>query len=199
MAGAHGDGQGVDLGGGDEIDGLVGIGQQLRMVQLALEAVAVLGLAHAGLQRAQHAQLALDRDAAGMGHFGDAARDLDIVFVGGGGLGVLLQRSVHHHRGEAVLDGGGAGGGAVAVVLVHADRDVGIEFGQGVDQLGQNHVVGVVPGAARGLDDDGGVDLVGRLHDRQTLFHIVDVVGRQAVVVLCRVVEQLSQRDARHG
>jgi hypothetical protein len=74
----------------------------------------------------------------------------------------------------------------------------GIEFGQGVDQLGQNDVVGVVPRAARGLDDDGGVDLVGRLHDRQTLFHIVDVVGGQAVVVLCRVVEQLSQRDARH-
>src|SRR5690606_15610397 len=130
---------------------------------------------------------------------GDAAGDVDVVVVGGGRLGVFFQRAVHHHRGEAVLDGGGAGGGAVAVVLVHADRDVRIQFDQGVDQPGQDDVVGVGAGPARGLDDDRRVDGVGGLHDGQALLHVVDVVGGQAVVVLRRVVEQLSQRDARHG
>src|SRR5690606_10476329 len=135
-------------------DGLIRVGQQGRVVQLAFEAVAVLGLAHACFQRAQNAQFALDRDAARVGHLDHAAGDVDVVVVGGGGLGVFFQRAVHHHRGEAVLDGGGAGGRAVAVVLVHADRDVRIKLDQGVDQSGQDHVVGVGAGAARGLDDD---------------------------------------------
>jgi hypothetical protein len=76
---------------------------------------------------------------------------------------------------------------------------VRIEFGQGVDQLGQDDVVGVAAGPSRGLDDDRRVDGFSRLHDRQALFHVVDIIGRQAVVVLGRVVEKLSQRDARHG
>ncbi|MNR40573.1 hypothetical protein D3C85_1588720 [compost metagenome] len=91
VRGAHGDRQGVDLGGLDEVDGLIRVGQQGRVVQLAFEAVAVFGLAHAGFQRAQHAQFTLDRDAAGVGHFGDATGDVDVVLVGGGGLGVLFQ------------------------------------------------------------------------------------------------------------
>ncbi|MNT59809.1 hypothetical protein D3C72_1973480 [compost metagenome] len=85
------------------------------------------------------------------------------------------------------------------MVLVHADRDVGVQFSQGVDQLGQDDVVGVAAGAARGLDDHGCVDGFRRLHDGQALFHVVDIIGGQAVVVLRRVIEQLSQRDARHG
>jgi hypothetical protein len=39
--------------------------------ELALGAVAVLLLAHAGLERAEHAEFALDRDAAEMGHLDD--------------------------------------------------------------------------------------------------------------------------------
>ena len=49
VAGAHGDGQRVDLGGLHEVHGLVGIGQELAMIELALEAVAVFLFAHAGL------------------------------------------------------------------------------------------------------------------------------------------------------
>ena len=43
---------------------LVRIGDQLVVGELALEAVAVLRLAHAALQAAEHADLALDRHAA---------------------------------------------------------------------------------------------------------------------------------------
>ena len=42
VAGADGDGQGIHLGLGDEVRGLVGIGQQGGVVQRALGAVAVL-------------------------------------------------------------------------------------------------------------------------------------------------------------
>ena len=64
VAGAHGDGERIDLGVLDEFHGLVGIGEELVVRQRALGAVAVLRLALAALERAEHAELALDRDAA---------------------------------------------------------------------------------------------------------------------------------------
>src|ERR1700689_3448013 len=64
--------------------------------------------------------------------------------------------------------------------------------------MAEHDVVGVGARAARGLDDDGGVEAGGRFHDRECLFHIVDVEGRHAVVVLRRVIEQLAQRDPSH-
>ncbi len=169
------------------------------MVELAVEAVPVLLLAHAGLQRAEHAELALHRHAARMGHVDHLPGDRDVVVVVGGALAVGLEAAVHHHAGEAVLDGGGAGGGVVAMVLVHAHRDVRIELDQAVDQVFQHDVVGVGPRSAARLDDDRRVDGLGRLHDRQALLHVVDVERRQAVVVLGRVIEKLPQSDARHG
>jgi hypothetical protein len=42
----------------DELHGLIGIGQQLVMAELAFGAVAVFGFAHAALQRAEHAEFA---------------------------------------------------------------------------------------------------------------------------------------------
>jgi hypothetical protein len=121
VRGAHGDGERVDLGLGDELHRLVRVGQQLVVGELALGAVAVLLLAHAALQRAEHAELALDGDAAEMGHLHDLAGDADIVVPVAGRLAVGLERAVHHHRGEAGLDGGHAGRRLVAVVEMHAD------------------------------------------------------------------------------
>ena len=37
-----------------------------------------------------------------------------------------------------------------------------------------------------------------RLHDRETLLHVVDVEGRHAVAVVGGMVEQLAQGDAGH-
>ncbi len=198
MAGAHGDGQRIDAGLVHEIDGLIGIGQKLVVGELAFGAVAVFLFAHAGFERAEHAQLAFDRGADPMRHVGDALGDGDIVVVIGGGLGVGLERAVHHHRGEAVLDRGGAGRFAVAVVLMHADRNVRVDFAQAVDQVLEHKVVCILARAAAGLDDDRRIELVGRCHDGQALLHIVDVEGRQAVIVFGGVVEKLSKRDASH-
>ena len=55
------------------------------------------------------------------------AGDPDIVLVGGGRLAVGLERAVHHHAGEAVLDRREAGRLVVAVVLVQADGNLGIQ------------------------------------------------------------------------
>ena len=132
-----------------------------------------------------------------MRHLRHRASDAHIVVVVGGGLGVGLQRAVHHDAGEAVLDGAGAGGFVVAVVLVHADGDVRIDVDQGVNHTGQHDVVGVLPRAAAGLDDHRAVGGLCGLHDRQPLLHVVDVEGRDAIAVLGGVIEKLAKGDAR--
>ena len=126
--------------------------------ELALGAVAVLLVAHAGLERAEHAELALDRDAAEMRHVGDRLGHGDVVVPVARRLAVGLQRAVHHHRGEAGLDRGHAGGGLVAVVEMHADRNVRIDFGHRVHHVLQHDVVGIGARAAGGLDDHRRVD-----------------------------------------
>ncbi len=198
MRGAAGDRQRVDLGAHDEVDRLVGIGQQLVVGEHALRAVTVLGLALAALQRAEHAELALDRGADMVCHAGDPLGDFDIVVVARRGLGIGQQGAVHHHRGEAVADRRQAGRLVVAVVLVHADRDFGVDLGQRVDHAGKHDVVGVAAGAARGLQDDRRVGGARRFHDRQALLHVVDVEGGNAVAMLGRMVEKLAKGDAGH-
>ena len=87
---------------------------------------------------------------------------------------------------------------AVAVIEMHADRDLRIDFGDRVHHVLEHDVVGVGARAARGLDDDGRIEAGGGLHDGQRLLHVVDVEGRHAVIMLRRVVEQLTQRNASH-
>ena len=76
------------------------------------------------------------------------------------------------------------------MVLVHADRKLGIELGGGEHQVPQIVVLRVGAGAARGLHDDGRLGLAGSFHDRLDLLHVVDVEGGQAVIVLGGVIEQ---------
>ena len=70
VAGAHRDRERVDAGAGHEIDRLIGIGEKLIEAQLALGTVAVFFLAGAALERAETAELTLDRNA-------EAVRDVD--------------------------------------------------------------------------------------------------------------------------
>ena len=198
VRGAHGDGERVDLGLAHELHRLVGVGEQLVMAELALGAVAVFLVARAGLERAEHAEFAFDRHAAEMRHVGDLLGDADVVGPVGRGLAVGLQRAVHHHRGEVGLHRGDAGRRAVAVVEMHADRNLRIHFGQRVHHVAQHDVVGVGARAARGLDDDRRVEGARRRADRQRLLHVVDVERRHAVVVFGGVIEQLTKRDDGH-
>ena len=93
---------------------------------------------------------------------------------------------------------GGAGRLVVAVVLMHAERNLRIHLLQRVDHFRQHDVVGIGARAARGLDDDGRIDGGRRLHDRQSLLHVVDVERRHAVAVLGGMIQQLSQSDTCH-
>ena len=76
---AAGNGQRVHLGAGDEVDGLIGIREQLVVRQRSFGAVPVFGLAMAAFERAQHAELAFDRGADPVRHGRHACRDLYIV------------------------------------------------------------------------------------------------------------------------
>ena len=198
VRGAHRDRQRVDLGGADEIDRLIRIGQQLIVADLAFDAMAVLLFAAAVFERAEHAQLAFHRGADPVRHLDHAAGDIDVVVIIRRGLGVGLERAVHHHRCEAVLDRGGAGRFLVAVVLMQAERNLRIHLLQRIDHLRQHDVVGVGARAARGLDDDGRIDGRRRLHDREALLHVVDVECRHAVAVLGGMIQQLPQRNSCH-
>ena len=87
----------------------------------------------------------------------------------------------------------------VAVVLMHTDRYLRIDFGQCVDHLRQHDVVGIGTRAARCLNDHRRIASLGRLHDRKTLLHVVDIERRYAVAMLCRMIEKLAKGDAGHG
>ncbi len=83
-----------------------------------------------------------------MRHLDHAPCDIDIVVIIRRGLGIGPERAVHHDRRKTVLKRRGAGRFLVAMVLMHAERDLRIHRFQRIDHLGQHDVVGVGPGAA---------------------------------------------------
>ncbi len=85
------------------------------------------------------------------------------------------------------------------MVEVHTDRDVRVDFADGVHHVLQHDVVGIGAGAARRLDDDGSGRLVGSGHDGQRLFHVVDVERRNPVVMLSSVIKQLAKGNSSHS
>ena len=143
VRGPDGDRQCVALGFVDEARCLVRIGQELVAGQLALGAVTVLLVAGERLQRAEAAELALDRDADGVREVDHLARDRDVVVVIGGRLGVVLERAVHHHRGEAGADRAHADIGRGAVVLMHDDGKLGVGLDRGGDEVAQERLAGI--------------------------------------------------------
>ncbi len=58
--------------------------------------------------------------------------------------------------------------------------------------MAQHDVTGIGPRAAAGLHNNGGIAGLGGFHDRQTLFHVVDVEGGHAVAAFSRVIKKLS-------
>ena len=187
----HGDRQRVDLGGAHEIDRLIRVGQQLIVADFALDAVAIFLFAATVLQRTEHPEFAFNGCADPVRHIDDTAGDIDIVAVIRRRLGIRPQRAVHHHGRKAVLDRRGTGRFLVAMVLMHAKRNLRIHLLQRIDHLGEHDVVGIGTCATRCLHDDRRVDGRSRLHDGQALLHIVDIEGGHAVTVLSGMIQQL--------
>ena len=195
---ADGDGERIDLRRCNKVGGLFRIGEQLRMVEHTFRADAVFLTGSTGLERAEAAQLTLDRDATRVRHGDHLARHADVVVVIGRRLAVGAKAAVHHHAGEAELDRALADGRAGAVVLVHAHRDVRELLDGGEDEVAQERRTRVLTSASRGLHDHWRVSFVCRLHDGAHLLEVVDVEGRHAVAVFGGVVEHLAERDERH-
>ena len=98
VAGAHGDGQRIDLGVVDEVHGLVGIGQQLVVAELALDAVAVFLLAACRISSEPSTPSSPSTETPTQWAMSTTRRVTpDVVVVVGRRLAVVLQRAVHHH------------------------------------------------------------------------------------------------------
>ena len=149
VRGPHRNRERIDPGRPYEIDCLAGVGQQLIAADLAFHAVTVLLLTAAMFERTEHAQFAFDGCADPVRDIDDATGDGDIVLVVGCRLGIGLQRSIHHDGRKAVLKRGGTSCFVIAMILMHAQRNVRIHFLQRVDHLRQHDVARVTARAAR--------------------------------------------------
>ena len=128
MARADGNGKRIQLRGAHEFGGLIGIGQKLIAGHLRIRTVTVFLVALHGFKGTQASQFAFDGHPDAVGVFNDALRHLDVVVVACDRLAVAHQRAVHHHGRKAHAHGDLAHRGALAVILVHADGDVGPFF-----------------------------------------------------------------------
>ena len=90
VAGANGNGQGIELGAFDEVCGLLGVGEQLLARHDGVGSVAVFFVALHGFQGAQAAELAFHRHAQRVGHVDHFAGDFHVVVVAGNGFTVGL-------------------------------------------------------------------------------------------------------------
>ena len=199
VAGADGNGQGVQLRGLDEHGGFFRVGQHLAVVELAFSANTVFFTGFAGFQVAQAAQFAFDRDAHLVRHVHHLAGHFHVVLEGGRRLAVFHQRAVHHHRAKAQVDGTLADLGRSAVVLVHDERNVRKGLDRCLDEVLDEGLTRIFAGTGAGLQDDRGAHFVGGGHDGLDLLQVVDVEGRDAIAVGSGMVEQFAHRNEGHG
>ena len=169
---------------GEEVDAQVGDGLALlRVGELAVGGDAVLDATDA-------ADLGLDGDALGVGGLDDLLGALEVEVEG------LLVGAVVHDGGEAGLDAlEDVLVGAVVEVQGHGHGDVLV-----LDELlhdVSHDLVADLPlgGAARALDDDRGLQLLGGVQDRGRPLEVVGVEGAHGVVALGRGLEHGSSVD----
>src|SRR5690606_3246461 len=89
VAGADGNGQGIDLGAFDEVSSLFRVGVHLAVVENTVGAGAVFFTGSAGLQAAQATQFAFHGNAAGVGHGDGLLGHAYVVLIVGRGLAVF--------------------------------------------------------------------------------------------------------------
>ena len=199
VAGADGNGQGIELGGLHELGGFFGVGQHLAVVEFAHGPHAVFFPGFTGFQAAQATEFALHGGTNFVGHGHHFLGDAHVVVKVGRGFAIGQQAAVHHHRAKAQLQSALADGGAGAVVLVHHQRNVGIGFGGGQDQVLDEGFTSVFAGTGAGLQDDGGTHFIGRGHDGLHLLEVVHVESGNAVAGFGGVVEHFAHGNQRHG
>ncbi len=85
------------------------------------------------------------------------------------------------------------------MVEMHTDRNMRIDFDDGVHHMLQHDVVGIGSGTSRRLHDHRCPNGIGRFHDGECLLHIIDIESRNAVAVFSGMIEQLPQGDPCHS
>ena len=75
---------------------------------------------------------------------------------------------------------------------MHADRNIRVHFNSRLDEVTQYNIIGVSAGTAAGLQNNRRLGFGGRRHDRQHLFHVIDVEGWNAVTMFGCVVQHLT-------
>ena len=97
VAGADGDGQGINAGVAHEAGSVFHAGEHLVVREFADSSYTVFFTGFTGFQIAQYADFAFYRYAAGMGEFDHSTGGFHVVFIAGRGFAVFHQRAVHHH------------------------------------------------------------------------------------------------------
>ncbi|OQB35258.1 MAG: hypothetical protein BWY09_02374 [Candidatus Hydrogenedentes bacterium ADurb.Bin179] len=85
------------------------------------------------------------------------------------------------------------------MVEVHGHGNVGKLFRGRFHQFLQVDHLAVFQGAPAGLNDNRAVGIIGRLHDRLNLFHIVDVKRADAIAALRGFIQYLTHGYKWHG
>jgi len=179
VAGADGDGEGVDASALDKVDDLVGVG-----------VVAGLGL-DIILDTSEDTELTLDSDVVLVGVLDDLLGQSDVLLVG-------ESRAVDHDVAEAAGNAINAELVAVTVIEVEGDGDA---LAVGGDLLGvlngtlghvtQKSLVGIGTSTARNLQDNRALCLDASSDDSLHLLHVVEVEGRNCEALLDGVGEHL--------
>ena len=154
--------------------------------------MAVFLVALHGLQRAEAAEFAFNRDANLVRQLGDLFGHVDVVLIAGDGFAVAFERAVHHDGRKAQVNGALANTDVLAMVLMHDQRNIRVHLNRGLDQMLDEGFTGVFASAGAGLQNYGRAGFFGGLHHGLHLFEVVDVEGRNAVAVDCCMVQQLT-------
>jgi len=183
VAGADGDGEGVDASALDKVDDLVGVG-----------VVAGLGL-DIILDTSEDTELTLDGDVELVGVVDDLLGKSDVLLIG-------KSRTVDHDVAETAGDAVNDELVAVTVVEVESDGDTLV---LGIDLLGvldgtlghvaEKGLVGVGASTLRDLEDDRALGLDASGDDSLHLLHVVEVEGGDSEALLHGMCEHLLGVD----
>ncbi|MPN50797.1 hypothetical protein SDC9_198436 [bioreactor metagenome] len=120
----------------------------------------------------------------------DLTGELDVLFI-------TVVRTVDHDGGESAVDAALAEFERIAMVEMDADGQVRFDAG-GFDQLHEVGVVGVLARAGADLQDQRGVEFLGRLGDALDDLHVVDVERADSVAAGIRVRKHFFAGYDRH-
>lgn len=164
VGGTDGNGEGVDASEFDELLGLDWVSE-----------LDVTG--DIFFNTTECAEFSFNGDTEGVSIFNNFLGDADVLFEGEVG-------SINHDRSETEGDGLLDGFYVITVVEVDDDWDFWVLDSSGFHELPKVDHVGILEGTTGGLDDDWRLGLGSSIHDGLDLFHVVDVVGTNTVVLL---------------